>query len=126
MSNSFGSQPSTIGTTSQLPAQLVRSTGSLDTVSHQVDRDDNKRDQSNNQDILRNAGEQQVNSVINITNSNDIVIGPMMQYHGEVTIYQYMDATSAGPFSGKALEIGSKVHSLLKLNPINNVIFPKI
>ena len=32
-------------------------------------------------------------SVINLTNSNDVVIGPMTQYQGAVTIYQYMDAT---------------------------------
>lgn len=32
-------------------------------------------------------------SVINLTNSNDVVIGPMTQYQGSVTIYQYMDAT---------------------------------
>lgn len=32
-------------------------------------------------------------SVINLSNSNDIVIGPMTQYQGAVTIYQYMDAT---------------------------------
>lgn len=32
-------------------------------------------------------------SVINLSNSNDVVIGPMTQYQGAVTIYQYMDAT---------------------------------
>lgn len=32
-------------------------------------------------------------SVINLTNSSDVVIGPMTQYQGAVTIYQYMDAT---------------------------------
>ena len=33
------------------------------------------------------------NSVINLSNSSDVVIGPMTQYQGAVTIYQYMDAT---------------------------------
>lgn len=33
------------------------------------------------------------NSVINLSHSNDVVIGPMTQYQGAVTIYQYMDAT---------------------------------
>uniref|UniRef100_A0A1B0FQA6 Peptidoglycan recognition protein family domain-containing protein n=1 Tax=Glossina morsitans morsitans TaxID=37546 RepID=A0A1B0FQA6_GLOMM len=32
-------------------------------------------------------------SVINLSNSSDVVIGPMTQYQGPVTIYQYMDAT---------------------------------
>lgn len=32
-------------------------------------------------------------SVINLSHSNDVVIGPMTQYQGAVTIYQYMDAT---------------------------------
>uniref|UniRef100_A0A675AHZ2 Peptidoglycan recognition protein la n=2 Tax=Anopheles darlingi TaxID=43151 RepID=A0A675AHZ2_ANODA len=32
-------------------------------------------------------------SIINLTNSSDVVIGPMTQYQGAVTIYQYMDAT---------------------------------
>lgn len=32
-------------------------------------------------------------SVINLSHSNDVVIGPMTQYQGSVTIYQYMDAT---------------------------------
>lgn len=32
-------------------------------------------------------------SVINLANSSDVVIGPMTQYQGSVTIYQYMDAT---------------------------------
>ncbi|XP_001848055.2 peptidoglycan-recognition protein LA isoform X1 [Culex quinquefasciatus] len=32
-------------------------------------------------------------SVINLSNSSDVVIGPMTQYQGAVTIYQYMDAT---------------------------------
>uniref|UniRef100_A0A9I3FHA1 Peptidoglycan recognition protein family domain-containing protein n=1 Tax=Anopheles epiroticus TaxID=199890 RepID=A0A9I3FHA1_9DIPT len=32
-------------------------------------------------------------SVINLSNSSDVVIGPMTQYQGSVTIYQYMDAT---------------------------------
>ncbi|XP_073840307.1 peptidoglycan recognition protein LA isoform X1 [Musca autumnalis] len=35
----------------------------------------------------------QPSSVINLSNSNDVVIGPMTQYQGPVTIYQYMDAT---------------------------------
>lgn len=43
-------------------------------------------------------------SVINLSNSNDIVIGPMTQYQGAVTIYQYMDATvetsSSRPLGG--------------------------
>lgn len=37
---------------------------------------------------------QQPTSVINLSNSNDVVIGPMTQYQGAVTIYQYMDATA--------------------------------
>lgn len=32
-------------------------------------------------------------SIINLSNSSDVVIGPMTQYQGPVTIYQYMDAT---------------------------------
>lgn len=32
-------------------------------------------------------------SIINLSNSQDVVIGPMTQYQGPVTIYQYMDAT---------------------------------
>ena len=35
----------------------------------------------------------QPSSVINLSNSTDVVIGPMTQYQGPVTIYQYMDAT---------------------------------
>lgn len=35
-------------------------------------------------------------SVINLSNSSDVVIGPMTQYKGSVTIYQYMDATVQG------------------------------
>lgn len=36
---------------------------------------------------------QQPTSVINLSHSSDVVIGPMTQYRGPVTIYQYMDAT---------------------------------
>lgn len=36
---------------------------------------------------------QQPSSVINLSHSSDVVIGPMTQYRGPVTIYQYMDAT---------------------------------
>lgn len=36
---------------------------------------------------------QHPSSVINLSNSSDVVIGPMTQYQGNVTIYQYMDAT---------------------------------
>lgn len=36
---------------------------------------------------------QHPSSVINLSNSSDVVIGPMTQYQGAVTIYQYMDAT---------------------------------
>lgn len=41
-------------------------------------------------------------SIINLSNSQDVVIGPMTQYQGPVTIYQYMDATveSRGAPSG--------------------------
>lgn len=39
----------------------------------------------------------QPNSVINLSNSSDVVIGPMTQYQGAVTIYQYMDATVDSP-----------------------------
>lgn len=35
----------------------------------------------------------QPSSVVNLSNSSDVVIGPMTQYQGPVTIYQYMDAT---------------------------------
>lgn len=35
-------------------------------------------------------------SVINLNSSSDVVIGPMTQYQGAVTIYQYMDATERG------------------------------
>lgn len=35
----------------------------------------------------------QPSSVINLSNSSEVVIGPMTQYQGSVTIYQYMDAT---------------------------------
>lgn len=40
-----------------------------------------------------NTARMQPNSVINLSNSSDVVIGPMTQYQGAVTIYQYMDAT---------------------------------
>lgn len=40
-----------------------------------------------------NTGHMQPNSVINLSNSSEVVIGPMTQYQGAVTIYQYMDAT---------------------------------
>lgn len=42
---------------------------------------------------LTDAILQQPSSVINLSNSSDVVIGPMTQYQGAVTIYQYMDAT---------------------------------
>lgn len=43
-------------------------------------------------------------SIINLTNSSDVVIGPMTQYQGAVTIYQYMDATvEAGRIASKFL-----------------------
>lgn len=35
----------------------------------------------------------QPTSIVNLSNSSDVVIGPMTQYQGPVTIYQYMDAT---------------------------------
>lgn len=35
----------------------------------------------------------QPSSIVNLSNSTDVVIGPMTQYQGPVTIYQYMDAT---------------------------------
>lgn len=38
----------------------------------------------------------QPSSIINLANSSDVVIGPMTQYQGSVTIYQYMDATFDG------------------------------
>lgn len=41
-----------------------------------------------------NESIQHPTSVINLSNSNDVVIGPMTQYQGAVTIYQYMDATA--------------------------------
>ncbi|XP_062543622.1 peptidoglycan-recognition protein LA isoform X1 [Armigeres subalbatus] len=44
---------------------------------------------SNNNNNLQPA----TTSVINLSNSSDVVIGPMTQYQGSVTIYQYMDAT---------------------------------
>lgn len=104
MSNS---ETTRMGTTSEPSTQLVRSSSSLDTVSHQVDRNDNRQTENNN--ISNDPGDAQVNSVINITNSNDIVIGPMMQYQGEVTIFQYMDSNSAQLYRPKALEIESNV-----------------
>lgn len=108
MSNSLGFPSSTNSTPFQHGTQLERSTAPLDTISHQVDRNDKELDKSKNQGIAQNQDEQQVNSVINISNSNDVVIGPMMQYHGEVTIYQYMEANLGGdPLRPKALEIGS-------------------
>lgn len=42
---------------------------------------------------LNDAILQHPSSVINLSNSSDVVIGPMTQYQGAVTIYQYMDAT---------------------------------
>lgn len=44
------------------------------------------------QSIFTNPGVQP-SSVVNLSNSTDVVIGPMTQYQGPVTIYQYMDAT---------------------------------
>lgn len=42
----------------------------------------------------------QPTSVINLSHSNDVVIGPMTQYRGPVTIYQYMDATGESSARG--------------------------
>jgi len=41
-------------------------------------------------------------SVINLSNSSDVVIGPMTQYQGAVTIYQYMDATVESRTAGSS------------------------
>lgn len=44
--------------------------------------------------------------VYNLTNANDVVIGPMTQYRGPVTIYQHLDANfdsariGGGPIGG--------------------------
>lgn len=117
---SWSQQPST----SQPLTQLLRSTNPLDTISHQVHRNDNnKHEQSTNKHISPNASDSNVNSVINISNSNDVVIGPMMQYHGEVTIYQYMDTKVADPLRPKALELGSMVTLNSKLNLFFNNVF---
>lgn len=57
-------------------------------------------------------------SVINLSNSNDIVIGPMTQYQGSVTIYQYMDATvdtsSTRPPGGLGTRLYSNCKCFLK------------
>lgn len=57
-------------------------------------------------------------SVINLSNSNDIVIGPMTQYQGSVTIYQYMDATvetsSNRPPGGLGMQFYSNCCSFIK------------
>lgn len=61
----------------------------------------NNSNNSNNHSIFNGNGINAVPSnptlhpasVINLTNSSDVVIGPMTQYQGSVTIYQYMDAT---------------------------------
>ena len=47
----------------------------------------------NPQQYASPAIQQQPTSVINMSHSNDVVIGPMTQYQGPVTIY--MDATVA-------------------------------
>lgn len=46
------------------------------------------------------SGNAQTNNVINISNSNEVVIGPMMQYQGSVTIYQYMNTGVASGVEG--------------------------
>uniref|UniRef100_A0A9I3FGV2 Peptidoglycan recognition protein family domain-containing protein n=1 Tax=Anopheles epiroticus TaxID=199890 RepID=A0A9I3FGV2_9DIPT len=53
-------------------------------------------------------------SVINLSNSSDVVIGPMTQYQGSVTIYQYMDATV------EASRIASGYNNQNKLMPPDN------
>lgn len=45
---------------------------------------------------LASSGQTAPTSVINLSNSSDVVIGPMTQYQGSVTIYQYMDAMFDG------------------------------
>uniref|UniRef100_A0A3F2YVD5 Peptidoglycan recognition protein family domain-containing protein n=1 Tax=Anopheles culicifacies TaxID=139723 RepID=A0A3F2YVD5_9DIPT len=52
-------------------------------------------------------------SVINLSNSSDVVIGPMTQYQGSVTIYQYMDATV------EASRIANGYNNQNKLMPSN-------
>lgn len=66
-------------------------------------------------------------SVINLSNSNDVVIGPMTQYQGAVTIYQYMDATVEAsnrfqPNVGTSLNrkpklVGKTQYRLIDVNP---------
>lgn len=52
---------------------------------------------------LTNGTAASTTSIINLSNSSDVVIGPMTQYQGPVTIYQYMDATveARGDSSGR-------------------------
>lgn len=73
-------------------------------------------------------------SVINLSHSNDVVIGPMTQYQGAVTIYQYMDATVEAtvgrvPGSNGLGELrflcykNEKVDSLVIVNGLLNFVF---
>lgn len=56
-----------------------------------------------------NTARMQPNSVINLSNSSDVVIGPMTQYQGAVTIYQYMDATVDSATAARgSLRMGGK------------------
>ncbi|XP_030372626.1 peptidoglycan-recognition protein LA [Scaptodrosophila lebanonensis] len=57
----------------------------------------------------------QPSSVINLSNSTDVVIGPMTQYQGPVTIYQYMDAT----VEARSVQAGAGITSSRSSNTTN-------
>lgn len=59
---------------------------------------------SGNVSIDTSNSASQPSNVINISNSNEIVIGPMMQYRDAVTIYQYLDATTASRFGPESIQ----------------------
>lgn len=59
-----------------------------------------------------NESLQHPTSVINLSNSNDVVIGPMTQYQGAVTIYQYMDATAPRIEPSKKKSFGNRIDQI--------------
>ncbi|XP_050333449.1 peptidoglycan-recognition protein LA isoform X2 [Bactrocera neohumeralis] len=62
----------------------------------------------------------QPSSVINLSNSSDVVIGPMTQYQGPVTIYQYMDAT----VEARSTQAGGGINQ--NTSNVNTSVFQKL
>lgn len=122
MNNVLNSEPPT--PSHHTSNQLDGLNGRLDTISHQVDRNDKlgEHTSSSQPNAVDAVGAQSSSSVINISSSNGIVIGPMMQYQGEVTIYQNIEASLARPIRPKTLEIQSKFKDSAKAEPICHFI----